>query len=124
MPPAWHKPEFFIPFSDLPSPDHHSSPSLPPSFLLHPSPLSYSAPPKIHFHLLQTKAHRSQDRCALVLNKRSTRSPPSSTHDMTPHITKTANCKNAEWLHCVSYVAIYRTAILLWLSSFFSVSHA
>lgn len=127
MPPAWHKPEFFIPFSDLPSPDHHSSPSLPPSFLLHPSPLSYSPPrppQKIHFHLLQTKAHRSQDRCALVLNKRSTRSPPSSTHDMTPHITKMANCKNAEWLHCVSYVAIYRTAILLWLSSFFSVSHA
>ena len=54
-----------------------------------------------------------------MLNKRSTRSPPSSTHDMTPHITKMANCKNAEWLHCVSYVAIYRTAILLWLSSFF-----
>lgn len=27
-----------------PSPDHHSSPSLPPSFLLHPSPLSYSPP--------------------------------------------------------------------------------
>lgn len=92
---------------------------IPPLFHIPPPP-----PQKIHFHLLQTKAHRSQDRCALVLNKRSTRSPPSSTHDMTPHITKTANCKNAEWLHCVSYVAIYRTAILLWLSSFFSVSHA
>lgn len=36
------------PFLISPSPDHHSSPSLPPSFLLHPSPLSYSppAPPK------------------------------------------------------------------------------
>lgn len=45
------------------------------------SPLSSSSSPK-------TKAHRSQDRCALVLHKRSTRSPPSSTHAVTPHVTE------------------------------------
>lgn len=64
----------------------------------------------------QTKAHRSQDRCALVLNKRSTRSPPSSTHVLTPHIKKMANCKMQSG--CTALVTyLCRTAKLFWLSS-------
>ena len=127
MPPAWHKPEFFIPFLISPHLHHHSSPSLLPSlphfFYIPPLLHILPAPPppqKKPLYPLPNQAPRSPHKSALVLNKRSTRSPPSSTHDMTPHITKMANCKNAEWLHCISYVAIYRTAILLWLSSFFT----
>lgn len=92
MPPARWKP------SSCPS-------SLPPSFL---SVLSSLISP-------QTKAHLPQDRSALVLHKRSTRSPPSSTH-----ISETANREAAEWLHCISYVAMSGRHIVL--AEFLSVT--
>lgn len=100
-----------LPFSSRPKLNHKcpqphitllSTPSFPPCPECRPSSslISFKFPPPPSFALRnappqnkpRTKA-RPQDRCALVLHKRSTRSPPSSTHALTPHIMKVANCK-------------------------------